>query len=766
MKLIECYIENFGKLSNFKYSFSKGLNSIKKNNGYGKTTLAVFIKAMLYGLDDTKRQKLESNDRKHYMPWQGGRCGGSLTFEANGKIYRIERTFMPKASEDLFKLYDQKSGKESTDYSENVGEDLFGIDADGFERTVFLSEANLSGKNENKTVSAKLSDLVGCDGDLSVMDEAIELLEKQRKLYYKRGGSGEIGDIKQKISALDREIFDLERKKFDFLNEKAHLDEIQKKLSRAKKEKDEIFLKSKERDQAQIKRAYAMQYIQMRNALDQDLNRQQELEAFFINGLPSHEELDYIKELWLDSKRTIENDGYTEPKELYELRSFFSVQLSEEKYERAKQLPKEIEDAKKEEERIQKDYLEKEEYYSTSVAKKSKNKSFYAFFAAGIFTLVSAMILSFLLFPVFAALALLSIFFFVQAKKSKSCIKKAEDFSNELNLKKEALTAAQKRTYELEREAQQFILCFGIENFNSPSQAIADILKKKDIFIALEASQNNLKENRNRLIVKANENRQKSEAFLSRFPTLSQKPFDEISKNIFELETVKKSIDSKKQIMSKFAYENGINPDEVDLLTKTNPAECSNEKDAETDALISMLEKERTLSEQKLSSISDEIERIEELTDEKEQLCDRASNLQKKLEVILKTKLFLSEAKDNLTSKYLSRTKAAFDRYVSIIGNEQSENFAMNTSFEVMKNEHGTLRDTAAYSRGTKDLFALAARLALIDSLYENESPFIIFDDPFAYFDDLKLNNAIAVIEKISKEKQIIYFTCTESRNI
>ena len=159
MRLIDCYIENFGKLSDFKYSFSDGLNTIKKDNGYGKTTLTVFIKAMLYGLDDTKRAKIENNERKHYLPWNGGRCAGYLTFECGEKEYRIERCFMPKASEDTFKLYDAKSGKESFDFSENVGEELFSIDADGFERTVFLSEANLSGKNENKTVSAKLSDL-------------------------------------------------------------------------------------------------------------------------------------------------------------------------------------------------------------------------------------------------------------------------------------------------------------------------------------------------------------------------------------------------------------------------------------------------------------------------------------------------------------------------------------------------------------------------------------------------------------------------------
>ncbi|MBE6644083.1 MAG: hypothetical protein E7612_01735 [Ruminococcaceae bacterium] len=766
MRLIECYIENFGKLSDFEYNFSTGLNSIKKNNGYGKTTLAVFIKAMLYGLDDTKRQRLENNDRKHYMPWQGGRCGGSLSFEADGKSYRIERTFMPKASDDVFKLYDMNSGKESADYSENVGEELFGIDADGFERTVFLSEANLSGKNENKTVSAKLSDLVGCDGDLSVMDDAIELLEKQRKLYYKRGGSGEIGDVKQKISKLDREIFDLERMKFDFENEKAHLDEIHKKLSQAKKEKDGIVLKSKERDRAQIKRAYAIQYRQMRDALNSDVKREKELEAFFINGRPSHEELDNAKELWFNSNRIIENDGYTEPAELPELRSFFSAELSEADYENARQLPAKIEIAKKEEERIRKEYFDKQNGVSDDSRKSAKRTSCASFLIFGILSLTSAVALSLLLSPVFAVLSVLAIILFVQAGKAKSYNKRTDELKKELNLKKTELLASEQRKTELEIEANQFLGLFGIKNTASPAKEINEIFRKKDIYSALEASQKSLNENRNRLILQANENKQRIEAFLTRFPTLSQKPFDEIAKNIFELEALKKTIASKKQEMSEFAYNNGINPDEVNSLAEAPLIESEIEKSSDADAIISSLEKERTISEQRLSLISDEIERIDELTAEKERLSERASNLEKKLEIILMTKSFLGEAKDNLTSKYLSRTKKAFDKYVSVIGNEQSESFAMNTSFEVMKNEHGTLRDTAAYSRGTKDLFALAARLALIDSLYENETPFIILDDPFAYFDDLKLENALAVIEKLSQEKQIIYFTCTESRKI
>ena len=43
MKLIRCYIENFGKLQNFSYEFKDGLNVIKEENGFGKTTFATFI---------------------------------------------------------------------------------------------------------------------------------------------------------------------------------------------------------------------------------------------------------------------------------------------------------------------------------------------------------------------------------------------------------------------------------------------------------------------------------------------------------------------------------------------------------------------------------------------------------------------------------------------------------------------------------------------------------------------------------------------------
>ena len=92
--------------------------------------------------------------------------------------------------------------------------------------------------------------------------------------------------------------------------------------------------------------------------------------------------------------------------------------------------------------------------------------------------------------------------------------------------------------------------------------------------------------------------------------------------------------------------------------------------------------------------------------------------------------------------------------------------YTLNTSFELMRTERGEAHGIESYSRGTRDLYSLALRLALIDALYENESPFIIMDDPFIALDDAKLERAKNMLKSIGKTKQILYFTCATSRTI
>ena len=68
MKLLQAEIGNFGKFHGTRLNFSDGLNTLCQKNGWGKTTLAVFLKAMLYGLPASASKKLDQNERKKYAP--------------------------------------------------------------------------------------------------------------------------------------------------------------------------------------------------------------------------------------------------------------------------------------------------------------------------------------------------------------------------------------------------------------------------------------------------------------------------------------------------------------------------------------------------------------------------------------------------------------------------------------------------------------------------------------------------------------------------
>ena len=98
MKLLQCKIENFGKLSDVSFDFSEGVNTFCEENGWGKSTLANFIRIMFFGFLNGNKQDKLVNERKRYFPWQSakGVYGGSVKFETEGKSYQLNRVFGKK----------------------------------------------------------------------------------------------------------------------------------------------------------------------------------------------------------------------------------------------------------------------------------------------------------------------------------------------------------------------------------------------------------------------------------------------------------------------------------------------------------------------------------------------------------------------------------------------------------------------------------------------------------------------------------------------
>ena len=210
MKLISIHIDNFGGLHDYDYEFEDGLNVVLHDNGWGKTTMAAFLKAMLYGFDSKRSKDITENERKRYLPWQGGKYSGSLDFEAEGTRYRIFRTFGETPRFDKVRILNLDTKTTARIDPEKIGETLFRLDASAFQRSVFINQNGLSMDGAASSIHTRLNALVSQANDVAAFDDAIAKLTAQIKVYEKTGARGRIGDITRQVTALERQRNELE----------------------------------------------------------------------------------------------------------------------------------------------------------------------------------------------------------------------------------------------------------------------------------------------------------------------------------------------------------------------------------------------------------------------------------------------------------------------------------------------------------------------------------------------------------------------------
>ena len=204
MKLLSCHVENFGKLSDFSYIFEEDLNVLLAENGWGKSTLAAFLKVMFYGFEGENRRSEDGNERLRYKPWSGGTYGGSVTFSKGDREYQMHRSFGMRKKEDTFLLVDDKTGLPSSDFTESVGEELFGIDRASFTRTVFWSQQDHM-TEATAMIQAKIGDLTAGESDLPDYDRAIRLVQREIDRLSPDRSSGQIRKKEARASVLEAE---------------------------------------------------------------------------------------------------------------------------------------------------------------------------------------------------------------------------------------------------------------------------------------------------------------------------------------------------------------------------------------------------------------------------------------------------------------------------------------------------------------------------------------------------------------------------------
>jgi len=801
MRLIECYIENFGMLHEHTHKFNAGLNTVYEHNGAGKTTLGAFLKAMLYGFSESRKTSLDENERAKYKPWQGGRYGGSLTFRYEDGVYRIERTFGARASEDELTVIDAASGAATARFGDEVGKAIFGIDREGFAATVFLSERSIGGKIVNESISSKLSELVGADGDVGGFKAAIDVLEKRRKFYEKRGGGGEIPSLRAKIAECDLELAALDRRREEAKGYELSLAKLEAELAALGEERILLEGKLAEERAMLTQKAKTEQYRIMLENLEAEKRNLAKLGEYFAEGVPAGWEIDAARDAANEAKRLREETKCGSP-ELAELSEFFRRDTDFAQIDGMFRT-----ETRRESAVAERDLLRER----VAIAEDSKRRQFgdvspepqtierHARMLAKSSALPLVIVLLCCIVPVAFLGALISPWLYLVAiplaigaiiigTKRASEVKAANGYAAELGVRGDdisdklfslaarlregdALTTTNlERIAALERDIAEdearitdFIGAYP-HGAASTREALEIINEKYRRYYTLK-----LHEDETRLGREMNEEKIRSlearaSAFLAKYRTEGDNPFEEIRVKANTYNFAKMTVERGESECATYARLHGIDPSEL-VADGSVRDESAAVLIRENGDKITEARRQHTLLSRTYDECQAECDRADEVRANREAYSERLAKYSENFEVIKLSEKMLTDACDNMTSKYIGGTRERFMKYESLIGEEAGE-YAIDTDFVITKNDRGGTRQMESYSRGTRDLHAFALRLALIDSLYEGNCPLIILDDPFASFDDKRLAGAKSMIKALAREKQIIYFTCTKERAI
>ena len=296
MKLISCYIENFGRMSDVSFTFSQGLNVICQNNGWGKSTLAAFIKAMLYGFEDEKSRDELKNERKRYKPWQGGIYGGRLEFEANGKIYVASRVFGVKEKDDRFDLRRKDTNLESNDFTSMLGEELFQLDSRSFARTVYISQSDCE-TYATDGINAKIGNLAEDTGDINNYETVNRNLTDLLNQMSPTRKTGSINKMRDEISRLEESVRAGQSvgRTIDEVQERLHRQYVEQQT--LKEEQTELLERQKRIAAYKDLQAKKDRYSELCEAYIVRKGSMEEMKKYFPGKIPEESELEkYIAE--------------------------------------------------------------------------------------------------------------------------------------------------------------------------------------------------------------------------------------------------------------------------------------------------------------------------------------------------------------------------------------------------------------------------------------------------------------------------------------
>ena len=738
-------IKSFGQLTDMTLEFSDTINVIEGQNEAGKSTIAAFIKYMLYGFETSEGDAV--GERKKRINWSTGVAEGSMTVSVAGKKYLINRSTVQidnggriSYKEDS-SIIDIESGTPAFGKSP-AGEVFFGVDRELFENTAFIGQVGDASISE-ETVSRSIENILFSGNEKINTQRAVnEITEKMETLLHPGNTGGAIMDLIRKQDELNEKLRKTDEDNKRILAKEAELHEIRMKKKDAEdkchglRELDECFCNVKIIQSFDELHGYEAELIAKTEAYNDFI-----LANTHASFVPSGE---YITDIAVARKGV--DEAYRRAEE---------TQIDYAKERGAIGITREIEGAIE-----QSDSLGGEEKIKDTVSGFAINKIKCLFYGiasalAAIAALVTIIAAS--LHPAIAVLigvagaaalggAGIFSYFFVGAHKGllKLCREFGVSTPEELREKINVIAAAR---------GKRDTLINNTENARRAAEtAKADYEAAKAELAAVASRWSETPVSTDPATLADLENRVR--AFLKEKDRL----FEEKMTLEIKVKEMRRTLADKSEI----EIRGKVSPLKRKVVSEINHEEIL----TSIDEARAVIEEQQRLSfnvENELSELKLRARDPGELYSKIQALDTKIAELSAKHKAYFVALKALLGASDNLRREISPRLGEYSTELLSIMTDKKYSALDVDSQLKVNFTAYDGKEKSVDYlSGGTRDLTYVAVRMALIDMLY-TEKPPICFDETFANQDNARATSMMKAIKKLADDgHQSFVFTCRQ----